>query len=435
MSDENTNVNKNKDVILRMSNKMAQAKFDAKNVIEARVIAVLASKIKRKDPDFKEYSISVKEIVHDDSKNIGYLYSRIKETADNLSQKSMKIEKYNEKGKKYFGNYPLFSKLEYVEGDAYLLCEFNYLMKPHLLLLANNFAKIPLQVFLQIRSVYTQKLFNYLWSLKHHKIATVELEDMIERFLCTGEYRKWYNFKRYILTPGLREINNLAETNITYTPIKTGRKVTHIRFDLSSVPNYYFGIEKEKKNNDQDAYDPVSPIMEKLIAADINKKQAQEIEDKLTEIEEGENWLDLQIPILKKRYEKLQNKKTSLGGYIYKSLLSEINKVKVQKEQSKKKAERIAKIKEDIANDKINIGKNNPRSMNNTLTSYVGKGLMTEKERDVIKTYFTNEEFLEIYQDMQDKYDALGDEEQFPLKVKHIYDLAYEKIYGGKEDK
>jgi len=60
-----------------------------------------------------------------------------------------------------------------------------------------------------------------------------ELEEL-QRIIGTDDkksYKQWYEFRRWVLEPIIKEINDYGTVTISMKPIKTGRSITAVRFD------------------------------------------------------------------------------------------------------------------------------------------------------------------------------------------------------------
>lgn len=93
---------------------------------------------------------------------------------------------------------------------------------------------ISLPVLMSLSSKYAVSLYELIaqWvGLSHKTHETISLEDL-RKFLGVeeGKYALFGALNQYVLTPAVTEINALAPFNLTCLVIKTGRKVTHLRF-------------------------------------------------------------------------------------------------------------------------------------------------------------------------------------------------------------
>lgn len=88
----------------------------------------------------------------------------------------------------------------------------------------------------KITSLYSYILFTYLEYNRRRKswdVSLVELKDILN---CTADtYSQYYRFNDLILKKCQKEIQEKTECRFTYEPIKTGRRVTKIRFNLETI--------------------------------------------------------------------------------------------------------------------------------------------------------------------------------------------------------
>ena len=93
--------------------------------------------------------------------------------------------------------------------------------------------KISLPVLMSLSSKYAVSLYENVaqWAGLEHKISQViTVKDFRDMLGVEGtKYEAFGAFNKHVIKPVVQEINALASFNISILPIKTGRKVTHIR--------------------------------------------------------------------------------------------------------------------------------------------------------------------------------------------------------------
>lgn len=93
--------------------------------------------------------------------------------------------------------------------------------------------KISLPVLVALSSKYGISLYEHLaqWSGLDNKIyAKVTVEELREIIgIEDGKYPRFSEINRHILRPVIQELNALASFGVAVTPVKTGRKITHVR--------------------------------------------------------------------------------------------------------------------------------------------------------------------------------------------------------------
>lgn len=86
---------------------------------------------------------------------------------------------------------------------------------------------------------YGIDLFEIMMSTAYRRehSATHTVDYLREKFGCVEKYPLFSDFRRYVLDPAIKEIEQSAPYKIVYTPIKEGRIIKSVTFDFSYVGN------------------------------------------------------------------------------------------------------------------------------------------------------------------------------------------------------
>lgn len=214
----------NKNLIIK-SNYIIEASYKL-SVGEQRVIYVLTSLINKNDEDFKLYKFTAKEfadIIGTKSKNI---YNQVSQYVEALRDKDLTIVK-----EKSILKTKWLSSAEYFADEGYVELEFSPKLKPYLLLLKERFTKLSLEQMVSFNSQYSGRIYELLKQYQNIGFRTFKIEDLKSLLgIEIGEYKLYGDFKRKILLKAQQEINSENELLIDFEEIKTGRKVTSIKF-------------------------------------------------------------------------------------------------------------------------------------------------------------------------------------------------------------
>ena len=230
---------KHNDLIVH-SNAFSRARWTVESVWEPRLIALLASKVRTDDSDFQIYEIPVSEIF---PKNLsGQAYIELADIVDKLLGRIITIR--DEKG---WTKYTVFSRCRYRKDDHILELRFDPDLKPHYLNLQNQFVEYSLTEFLLLPSIYSQRLYQFLKSWDDKPETTLDIEEL-HKLLNTPEasQKNYAELKRRVLDKAHKDIHKITKLRYEYEPIKTGRKVTAIRFVFAK--KRILEIQKEKQN-------------------------------------------------------------------------------------------------------------------------------------------------------------------------------------------
>lgn len=207
------------------SNAIARAQLapPAESVWEERIIAQVAAYIKQNDGEFPETAFMVGQLI--DTKKVSTSQLRgIEKASQRLVGTTFKLNHGRD-----FTIYSVFSFIKFEDGI--ISAKLNQDLKPHYLMLKQQFAVRSLPEFRQLNSVYSQQMFRILNSWAGLKEVIVPLEDLIHGTNPPASIREFYkNFKVRVLEVAHKEINEKTNLKFDWEPVKTKNKVTEIRF-------------------------------------------------------------------------------------------------------------------------------------------------------------------------------------------------------------
>jgi len=165
----------------------------------------------------------------------------------------------------------LLSSAEY-HKDGKIELEFSPKLKPYLLQLKENFTKYQLENVLSLSSFYAIRIYELCKQYETIKERTIEIKELKEILDIKAKSYSIYNrFKTKVLDIAEREINEKTDINISVEEIKTGRKVTSIKFIIKSKTK-----EVKKKNIEKEIEKKIKEQKKKL-----NENTYAELEEKI----------------------------------------------------------------------------------------------------------------------------------------------------------
>ncbi len=266
--------------------------FQHNNLIEAnykltlqekRIIMWLISQIKPTDEDFKKHTISTKDFC--DLIGIETDYSYIHKTIEKLMEKVMSIKKLDTNSVMMV-HWVGYAEYWINEGKIEMSCHPE--MTPFLLELKSKFTAISLSDLMKFNSIYAVRVYELLKQYETIGERIIELTSMRKMLGIENKLKQYKEFKETVLLMAQREINVKSDIEIKFEEIKTGRKITKIKFiikknlrnqiteDVESVeikrppPVFFtleeFGISKKiihgiiKNNKEQDILNAVKAV-------------------------------------------------------------------------------------------------------------------------------------------------------------------------------
>lgn len=129
------------------------------------------------------------------------------------------------------------SSARYSPGEGWIALRFTPEVAPHLLELKGKFTTYKLAQASALRSIYSWRLLEVLSQTASTGWRHISLDEFHHAMEATEKQRE--NFaavRRKIIEPAVKELREKDGWIIEWTPIKTGRKVSHLRFEFKRDP-------------------------------------------------------------------------------------------------------------------------------------------------------------------------------------------------------
>ena len=216
-----------KDYLVTKSNYFIMNSSYDLSLEEQKIILTLASMVQPADEEFKPYKFKIADFmqllgVEDKSK-----YTEIPKITKELMKKVFEIQD----GKTLIQTAWL-SGAKYEKGSGMVELIFSPYLKPYMLKLNTMFTQYKLANILNMKSKYSPRIYEFLKcnEFKKQGYIDIEVEDLRKLLRADSIYPLYADFKRYVIERAQRELKKISDISFDFEEIKTGRKVTSIRF-------------------------------------------------------------------------------------------------------------------------------------------------------------------------------------------------------------
>lgn len=214
---------------------------------EQKLILTLASMVQPEDEDFKPYIFKISEFIDLLGIETQTKYTEVPKITKDLMKKVFEIRQENK-----ITQVAWLSSAEYEKGSGIVELEFSPKLKPYMLKLNSMFTQYKLANILNMKSKYSPRIYELLKCNEFKKQGYIEIEvdDLRKILKADNIYHLYADFKRKIILQTQKELKKLSDISFDFEEIKTGRKVTTLRF--------YIHSNKEKLINEKAAIDELS---------------------------------------------------------------------------------------------------------------------------------------------------------------------------------
>jgi plasmid replication initiation protein len=219
----------NENYLVTKANTLITSNYDL-SLEEQRVILTLASTVQPNDEDFKPYTFKIKDFMELLGVEAKSKYSVIPKVTKELMQKVLEIKQDNK-----IIQVAWLSSAVYEKGSGTVELEFSPRLKPFMLGLKEFYTSYRLKNVLELKGKYSIRMYEILKSNEFKKVAEIKVDELRKILKAdTGSYLVYQNFRNRIILQAQKELNEKTDISFDFEEIKTGRKVTDLKFYIKS---------------------------------------------------------------------------------------------------------------------------------------------------------------------------------------------------------
>jgi len=276
-----------KDYLITKSEKLLRARYQL-GELALKLISIIYSNVRRSDEIGKDYQIKVTDISKLMNKNYGEMYNLLKQATNEMLENPVKIESKEEK------KWVAFNWIsDALYEDGVITFTISKRLKPYILDLQEKFLKYRLENILNLRGTYVIRLYEILKDRYNEKSRyskkteyTIAIRNLREMLEIPKSYQYSSGIKKRILEKAKQQFLEHTDITFEYEEIKTGRKITHIKFI----------IKNNKKNAD---------LQEKNILQNPQQQQQKNIRKSTTNQEIRDKKATTDVDVLDKELGRL----------------------------------------------------------------------------------------------------------------------------------
>jgi plasmid replication initiation protein len=196
---------------------------------ERRLIEIAIAQIKKGEEVPKLLTITVDHFATVFPQQVGSAYKNLQRATENLQRQQITILNPEENKRGVFA---------WVDGCIYhdrtgtVELSFTCWVKPYLQDLRKNFTTYRLLDLQRLRSANAIRLYELLMQYKSTGVRYDTLNELKCLLGIEGKYKEWRDFKRRVLEPSVKNINESSNWQVRYKIKKKGRAIGGIVFSF-----------------------------------------------------------------------------------------------------------------------------------------------------------------------------------------------------------
>lgn len=155
-------------------------------------------------------------------------YSQIKSAIERIAERWVRTE-----DEKHVTKFRWVSSQTYFKNEGRFKIALTNEIMPYLTQLKGQFTQYQLNHISGFTSVHTMRLYELLTQYKRIGERYISIENLKKWLQLEDKYNLWAELQRWVIKNALSEINEKSDLFVEYEPIKRGRKVVGIEFNIS----------------------------------------------------------------------------------------------------------------------------------------------------------------------------------------------------------
>lgn len=219
-----------KNYLVTKSNKLVTCGYDL-SLQEQKIILTLASMVQPHDTEFKQYEFRIKDFMNILGIKDKHTYKEVRKITKELKEKVFEIAEGTD-----MIQVSWLGGVRYKTKEGIVLLRLDEDLKPYMLGLKELYTSYKLENVLKLKSKYSIRIYEILKSNLFKKTIDIDLDDFKNMVGAKDKaYDIYQNVKNRILVQAKKELETLTDISFNYEEIKTGRKVTSIKFIIRST--------------------------------------------------------------------------------------------------------------------------------------------------------------------------------------------------------
>jgi plasmid replication initiation protein len=220
---------------------------------EYKLFMFLVSKINPSDIYPPEFRISAAEFAKAVGiENSTYIYRDLQMVTRRLMRRVIEIHKSESE---LLIQTHLISSAHYWYGKGYVDIKISKEIAPYLLGLHRDFTQYKLTQITVLSSIYAVRIYELLKKQEKLGSRTFFVDDLRNKLgISEDKFKAFKDFRVHVLEISQREINEKTDISIDFEFVKTGRRITAVKFGIKSKNPH----KSEKQQSFSESYD-ISP--------------------------------------------------------------------------------------------------------------------------------------------------------------------------------
>ncbi len=257
-------VNVDENTVVKKSEILVRSRYTL-SPLALKFLSCIIANVKRGDPVDQEYVFNISKFSELTGQKTHRIYELIDQATSELLRNPLKIPTEEGRG---FLKFNWISSASYLYGQGSVSFCIDKRLRPYIIDLRERFLKYKLENILKLKSSYSIRIYEILkdWISqekrynKKHVIEKIVSVDWIRDTLEIPLSYRYSDLKRFILQKAQKELEKYTDLKFTFEEIKTGRKVSHLKFYIIENHSLSKGSKKQEIESNNELKELISTL-------------------------------------------------------------------------------------------------------------------------------------------------------------------------------
>jgi plasmid replication initiation protein len=222
-----------KDLVVK-DNALINASYNLDLVEQRLILLAIIEARQNGTPTDQDLTVHADSYVNHFSVHRNTAYQALKDACNNLFERRFSYQKLSHRGNIEHVKSRWVQRISYVEKEAVVRLKFSDDVVPLITNLEKHFTSYELEQVSQLNSAYAVRFYELLIAWRASgQVPLIELRAFRNKIgVGTDEYERMHDFKKRILDPSLKQINEHTDIVVNYEQHKQGRVITGFSFNF-----------------------------------------------------------------------------------------------------------------------------------------------------------------------------------------------------------
>ncbi len=221
-----TGMKHSKELVITKHNSLVEASYKL-TLNEQRLILSCIAQLDSRKPLPKDnlFTVTAKEFSEMYSVSIKKSYEELEMSSNSLYERDIKTHD-NKNDRRFRWVY----EIKYHKNEGKVTLGFSPSVAPYLTMLYERFTSYSVNQIAELKSVYSIRLLEFITQFKATGKLLIDLDRFKDRLELKNEYTRFYNLKKRVIEPAVKELKEKSNLEINWKPIKSGKTIKQLEF-------------------------------------------------------------------------------------------------------------------------------------------------------------------------------------------------------------